>query len=66
MAVVKKKSSKELLEELKDRKEKGGITAESIHHFQSVIEKNMESFDMEKKQKTAKAIEDLSKLVITA
>lgn len=66
MPEVKKNSSKEVLEELSNRPEKGGVTAESIYQFQSEIEKGMEKFDMEKKQKAAQAVEDLSKLVITA
>lgn len=58
-------SSKMLLEQIQPAEENRIITEELMNEMQQEMQKKMESFDAEK-QKTAQALEELSKLVITA
>jgi hypothetical protein len=55
-----KKPEKELSKKMNDED-----SAAFIYQFHSEIERGMEEFDMEKKIKTVKAIEDLGRIVIT-
>jgi hypothetical protein len=44
----------------------GAFNPEAVHKQDREIERKMEEFDREKKQKAAKSEEELSRLVITA
>jgi hypothetical protein len=59
-------SSQEILQELIESPEEEGFDAEAIYLMEREIVTKMEQFDLEKKQKAANAVEDLSKLIITA
>jgi hypothetical protein len=59
-------SSKELLEKIQKIDGADNLDFDGINKSDNDIEKRMEEFDFEKRQKVAKAIEDLSKLVITS
>ena len=59
-------SSKLMLEKLTPQKDNGEYDSELFQQLQKEIEDKMEEFDLEKRIKAAKAMEDLGKLVITA
>lgn len=51
---------------LQDKKTEGGFTVESVQQMQRDVEDKMEQLDMLQKEQMAKAIDELSRLVITA
>jgi hypothetical protein len=59
-------SSQEILHELIESSEEEVFAAEAIYLMEREIVTEMEQFDLEKKLKAAKAVDDLSKLIITA
>jgi hypothetical protein len=65
MQVANNQSSKQMLEKLSQQKENGGYDQDMLYKYEKEIEDNMEEFDLEKRKKAAKAVDDLGKLVIT-
>jgi hypothetical protein len=51
---------------LQDKKTEGSFTVESVQQMQRDVEDKMEQLDMLQKEQMAKAIDELSRLVITA
>ena len=66
MREISNYSSKQMLDHLSKQKENGGYDAEAFYQLEKEIESMMEEFDLEKRKKAAKAVDDLGKLVITA
>lgn len=59
-------SSRELLQQTLANHETNDFNAQKIYEMERAIEKQMENFDIDKKEKTARVVDDLSKIVITA
>jgi hypothetical protein len=59
-------SSREILRNFALHSHLGGLDAETIYQRKREIEKKMEKFDMENREKAAKSQEDLGKIIITA
>jgi hypothetical protein len=59
-------SSSELLQRLLADCETGKINDQQIYKMERDIEQQMEKFDMNQRELTAKVVNDLSKIVITA
>lgn len=51
---------------LRDKKLEGTFTIESVQQMQRDVEDKMEELEMLQKEQMAKAIDELSKLIITA
>ncbi|MEP7372351.1 MAG: hypothetical protein ABI675_03110 [Chitinophagaceae bacterium] len=61
-----KLDSKELLESLLAKFGSNSVGEQKVQEMEREIEKNMNTFDIAERERTAKVADDLSKIVITA
>ncbi|TDH25216.1 hypothetical protein EXU57_14015 [Segetibacter sp. 3557_3] len=66
MAGTPNTSSSQVLQKLLNQKENGNVKPEMLHKINNEVERKMEQFDLQKKERIAKAVQDLSMLVINA
>ena len=64
MAETPSTSSSQVLQKL--FKQNGNQKPEVLHQINNEVERRMEEFDLQKKERVAKAVHDLSMLVINA
>lgn len=64
MAATVNTSSSQVLRELFNQNTNGKMKPEVLYQINREVEQKMEEFDLQKKERTAKAIHDLSMLVI--